>query len=352
MNNNKMWFNKNFDKILLPFLIIITCIFAGVEILFVISIYIINIVVADKNISVLISIFDITTIVIIPFIFIIPFWGLYILFKKIKKGEKININKYPLLKQLYNIRLIPYNANFEIPNLQIEKTYYFRDLPCKNDLLLVMWISFQCKITDKPQDFMGAVLLKLIKDNRSGFINNNNDGYYLDVTKITKCEHEYEYVLLDILKAAAIDGIVKENTFKEWCNKNYKKLSSWYSYFLKFEEEQLISNGLIIKKNTIINKLNNLIQHKKEILVCSKNMEEIIKNLIGLKQFLLDFSLMKEKKIMDIYLWEYYLIYAKIFGIADKLEKEFKDIYPNFIDLFDNLEVLLVMDENGYVDIQ
>ncbi len=56
------------------------------------------------------------------------------------------------------------------------------------------------------------------------------------------------------------------------------------------------------------------------------------------KNFLLDFGKFDEKDLPDIKLWERYLVYANIFGIADKLSKLMKikisEINPN-IDVFD-----------------
>ena len=44
----------------------------------------------------------------------------------------------------------------------------------------------------------------------------------------------------------------------------------------------------------------------------------------ALKNFLNDFGRMNEKEIMEITLWERYLVYATVFKIADKVEKVMK----------------------------
>ena len=49
----------------------------------------------------------------------------------------------------------------------------------------------------------------------------------------------------------------------------------------------------------------------------------------GLRKYMLDFSLLKEKDIPQIVIWEHFLVYATAFGIADKVLKQLKTVYPN-----------------------
>ena len=46
-----------------------------------------------------------------------------------------------------------------------------------------------------------------------------------------------------------------------------------------------------------------------------------------------DFSLLNEKEIPAIEVWEEYLVYATAFGIAQKVLKQLKEIYPNIEEL-------------------
>lgn len=62
-----------------------------------------------------------------------------------------------------------------------------------------------------------------------------------------------------------------------------------------------------------------------------KGMNEKEK-LIGLKKYMEDFSMMKEKTVPELVLWERYLIYATVFGIAEKVLKQLKVVYPELLD--------------------
>ena len=55
----------------------------------------------------------------------------------------------------------------------------------------------------------------------------------------------------------------------------------------------------------------------------------------GLKKYMEDFSLLNEKEVPALTLWEEFLVYATAFGIADKVIKQLKLVYPE-IENMDN----------------
>ena len=50
----------------------------------------------------------------------------------------------------------------------------------------------------------------------------------------------------------------------------------------------------------------------------------------ALKKYMEDFSLLKEKEVPDLVLWEKFLVYATAFGIAEKVIKQLKITYPEY----------------------
>lgn len=53
---------------------------------------------------------------------------------------------------------------------------------------------------------------------------------------------------------------------------------------------------------------------------------------MGLKRYMSEFSLMKEKEVPELVLWEKYLVYATVFGISEKVLKQLKVVYPQITD--------------------
>lgn len=49
----------------------------------------------------------------------------------------------------------------------------------------------------------------------------------------------------------------------------------------------------------------------------------------GLKKYMEEFSLLNEKEVPQIAIWEEFLVYATAFGIADKVLKQLKIVYPD-----------------------
>lgn len=56
----------------------------------------------------------------------------------------------------------------------------------------------------------------------------------------------------------------------------------------------------------------------------------------GLKKYMEDFSLLNEREVTDIEIWEKFLVYATVFGISEKVIKQLKVVYPNFEQLNGN----------------
>lgn len=53
---------------------------------------------------------------------------------------------------------------------------------------------------------------------------------------------------------------------------------------------------------------------------------------MGLKRYMEDFSMIKDKTVPELVLWEKYLVFATAFGIADKVLKQLKVVYPQITD--------------------
>ncbi len=53
----------------------------------------------------------------------------------------------------------------------------------------------------------------------------------------------------------------------------------------------------------------------------------------GLKKYMEDFSLLNEREVPELVIWEKYLVYATVMGIASKVIKQLKIVYPNFEEI-------------------
>lgn len=53
----------------------------------------------------------------------------------------------------------------------------------------------------------------------------------------------------------------------------------------------------------------------------------------GLKKYMEDFSMLDKREIPELIVWEKYLVFATAFGIANKVIKQLKIVYPNFEEI-------------------
>ena len=51
-------------------------------------------------------------------------------------------------------------------------------------------------------------------------------------------------------------------------------------------------------------------------------------HVIEFKNFLKDFTLSKQREAVEVGLWKDYLVFAQLYGIADKVAEQFKKLYP------------------------
>ena len=65
-----------------------------------------------------------------------------------------------------------------------------------------------------------------------------------------------------------------------------------------------------------------------------KQLDEIL----GLKRFLLDFSLIHERGVKETVIWQDYLIYAHLLGIADQVAPQIRKLYPEALPQVEHFE--------------
>ena len=151
-----------------------------------------------------------------------------------------------------------------------------------------------------------------------------------DTTIIFKDENldnELEVELYQYMKTASKDGILESKEFERWCSSNYTKILKWFDDILDYENDILLAEGKLTSKI-----VTNLGIFKSEVYEVDPSMYEEATKMKGLKMFFNEMKNMKDKNAIDVMLWEEYLMYAQIFGVADKVAKEFGELYPDLIN--------------------
>lgn len=266
--------------------------------------------------NILQTIFNIFSSIFFPLVFVVipviiaanrPKYGTYKM-KYGEKGNKIKLNDIP----------------------------YFRDIPYKKEQLSrVYWIASQYNLIKKPTDYLGAILLKWTKMGNVSIKKTEKNASNIIFNNCANLDFK-EIELYNMMYIASKDGILEKNEFTSWCNKNYSKILSWFNEVIDSETEKLVNDNYLVK------------QSYKKCLVSDIMYPEAIK-VAGVKKFLKDFSNIKDRNAIEVNLWEEYLMYAQIFGIADKVIKEFKNLYPDVIteEVYDNYVFIHYVSDSG-----
>lgn len=212
-----------------------------------------------------------------------------------------------------------------------------------------------CKYSTLFKGIIGAYFLKWMNNGTINIVykleTNDEKNYCLDFTKEVSISDKLERELYDIIKSAANDNkLLESKEFEKWCKDNYEIIFNWNDNIQNIVLEKLNSMGLVknvaVVKRTLLGKIND-VSYEVDIKV----RDEAIK-LSGLKKFLNDFTLINEREPIEVHLWNEYLIYAELLGIADKVRIKFKELYPNLTnqknifndEIYDNIATIFIND--------
>lgn len=208
----------------------------------------------------------------------------------------------------------------------------FRELPCGKDIFRAYWVANNYDLVKKKTDFLGAILLKWLKQEKIkiesktvGKIFKKEDTTIV-FTEGETLDTEVENKLYNFMYTASKDGILESKEFEKWCKNNYSKIFKWFDEVLDYENNKLIEEGKLVEKEKTTLKIFKSTYYSVDPAMYGEAIY-----MKGLKEFFKEFENMKDKEAIEVNLWEEYLMYAQIFGVADKVAKQFKELYPDVI---------------------
>jgi len=212
----------------------------------------------------------------------------------------------------------------------MKTTPIFRDIPCNKDIYyantLIRLNDFN--VFQKDSNILGAIILKWVKNDKIKFKSDksgllNKETSIIDLTLNPTFENTFEKDLFNMMFKASKNGILEAKEFEKWINKNYKTFLDLFTKLIDEDIKKMKKDGIIYLKT----KKDNY--HNKYIM--NDIIYEDSLNLYGLKKYLIEFSSINTKEVMDVKLWDEYLMFAYLFGIADEVAKQLKDMYPNIM---------------------
>ena len=204
---------------------------------------------------------------------------------------------------------------------------YFRDTPLAGNLEAAHTMARQFYQSNDDGDIIAATLMKLlsqgclepISESEIGFMGREKQSISLRLVNPPQFGGMTAKDLYDLLVlAAGSDGILQERELEVYCKKHYRAMLSIVQGAQQDGKKMLVDTGCY-KSARGVGGLSNLTE---------QGMTQL-KNLLGFKKYLLDFSLIGERGVSEAVIWQDYLTFAALLGIADKVMEQLKKLYPD-----------------------
>jgi len=184
------------------------------------------------------------------------------------------------------------------------------------------------------EDYITAFFLKWILEGRIETLSEEKGLIFKkDSTSLRLIEKERAFdsaverhLYKMVESASGKDKILQEKEFTNYISSNAKSFERYVDMLEGNSRKYLMDHGYI---ETVVEKkfMGERVSEK----LTSKG-ETTLANLLKFKNYLEDFSLLNEKESINVHLWDQYMIYAGVFGITEKVQKEFEKLYPQYME--------------------
>lgn len=210
----------------------------------------------------------------------------------------------------------------EIKNFYKE-TGYFRDVPNSGKIEVSHYLAQNFDVAGDESLIIGALILSMINkgslepqiDESIGFLGKVKESVNIKLIKEPDTPTELSlYNLLSV--SAGDDGILQEKELEKYSYKYPEKINKLVDSVKESGEREFISLG------GFTDGAGNCIKD-----LSDKGKSELAE-IMGLKKYLEEFTLIAERGITETIIWKEYMVYATLFGIADKVLKQLEKVYP------------------------
>jgi len=190
---------------------------------------------------------------------------------------------------------------------------YERDVPFGGNLFESRHVLKRVGYDGGNGGIAGAVILRMIYKGFLSAVTDNRGKVEIsfnqnaDLEALSPAERE----LYNMMKeASGADNILQDKEFSRWSRKHTERVSKWCDKVDAEGRENLRRDGFTLGTSF------------------SPEGKIQARRVIGLRKFLKEFTLIDERSVPEVVLWQEYLVFAALLGIADKVAKQLKDIDP------------------------
>ena len=189
-----------------------------------------------------------------------------------------------------------------------------RDIPFGGDLLQSDYILRKATTVAGGSAIASAMILRMIDRGQLTVMHTGRNGKQVEIAFNDEASQESlsesERMLYRMMKeASGRDQILQKHEFARWSVWHSKQVEQWVTALETESRKRISDNGY-----------------------AGEGGQAEARKVIGLRKFLKDFTLIEERGSAEVSLWNDYLVFGALYGIADKVAKELSEINPKVFE--------------------
>ena len=194
---------------------------------------------------------------------------------------------------------------------------WYRDIPLQKNLAAAWYVLAKGKrfsSSAPSQNLIGAYFLRWIMDGHVTVQPDPKSSKRVNLLfkSETVSTDDVEEDLYQMARSASGDNLLLEkNEFERWSTKNYRKIMAWPDRVVTVGNLWFQEKGYFSGKDR-----------------CTDEGAVQACHVVEFQNFLKHFTISDQREAVEVKLWKDYLVYSQLFGIADKVAKQFQKLYP------------------------
>ncbi|NLL35966.1 MAG: DUF2207 domain-containing protein [Fretibacterium sp.] len=289
------------------------------------------------------------------FLMLLPFLFFPFKFFSKRKGEQVGEHTtfQPLSKEVLR---------------SLKEPTYWREIPFGGNLAAA-YVGLQMVpgVKVEPRDLMGARFLRFLQQGNLEVVPAGEDLLLSGLSSLTSnsslnpapptrswwpwkkagirlrliaepgSEDPGEAVLFSIVRSAAgANEVLEERELLTWGEEHYSLFRAWQTAEeregVRVFREQGASETTTTTSFWVRRWLFLGPRKPFEVETLTPEGERRLMELVGFRRYLQDFTLINERRVVELELWDDYLVFAALYGIAEQVAAEFLALYPDFAD--------------------
>lgn len=217
---------------------------------------------------------------------------------------------------------------------KINEDKYYRNVPYQQGSITDIAYLLQEIGTGSMEDYFNAFMLKWLKEERISIITEETGRFRKKDTTIIKLDQresfhsEFENRFWQLIASAAnSNGVLYDDQLKKWARKNYKDIQAIETDLPDRSKEHLIKEHDL--EEVEVKFMGGLTA---KIVKGTERGENLFNQIVQFKNYLDDFSLLDEREIKEVALWDDLLVWASLYGIAEQVAEQLEKFHPAYFE--------------------